>query len=52
MPGAINFTKNTDLTKYKYSGYGIDFNARGSFLLSDATEVGKNMIIFGADKQC
>ena len=26
-------TKNTDLDKYSYSGYGISFDIRGSFSL-------------------
>ena len=31
--GAVKLTKNADPDKYKYSGYGIGFDARGSFLL-------------------
>ena len=30
--GAIKLTKNADIDKYKYSGYGIRFNERGTFL--------------------
>ena len=29
--GAIKLTKNSDIDKYKYSGYGIAFDSRGSF---------------------
>ena len=29
--GAVTLTKNTDIHKYKYSGYGIGFDRRSSF---------------------
>ena len=29
--GAVTVTKNADIDKYKYSGYGIGFDRRGSF---------------------
>ena len=29
--GAVSLTKNVDIDKYKYSGYGIAFDKRGSF---------------------
>ena len=29
--GAVPLTKNTDIEKYKYSGYGIGFGRRSSF---------------------
>ena len=29
--GAVTFTKNADIDKYGYSGYGIGFDRRGSF---------------------
>ena len=29
--GAFSLTKNSDVGKYKYSGYGIAFDRRGSF---------------------
>ena len=29
--GAITLTKNTDIEKYEYSGYGIGFDRRSSF---------------------
>ena len=42
-------TKNADPVKYKYFGYGIGFDARGVFSLSDGNGFGKNAMIFGAD---
>ena len=29
--GAVTLTKNPDIEKYKYSGYGIGFDRRSSF---------------------
>ena len=29
--GAVTLTKNADIEKYKYSGYGIGFDRRSSF---------------------
>ena len=29
--GAVTLTKNADIDKYRYSGYGIGFDRRGSF---------------------
>ena len=29
--GAVTLTKNTDIDKYGYSGYGIGFGRRSSF---------------------
>ena len=43
--GAVKLTKNADFDKYKYSGYGIGFDARGSFSLSDGSGFAKNVII-------
>ena len=34
-------TKSADFDKYKYSGYGTEFNARGSFLLSNGSGLAK-----------
>ena len=39
--GTVKLTKNVDFDKYKYSGYGIGFDAHGSFLLSDGSGFGK-----------
>ena len=41
-------SKNADIDKYKYSGYGIGFNRHGSFSFP-GTGLGKNVIIFGVD---
>ena len=46
--GAAKITKNADISKYNYSGYGIGFDSKGSFLHADGT-YGVNVIIFGAD---
>ena len=46
--GAVTLTKNTDIDKYKYSGYGIEFDKKGSFSFPWGG-YGKNVIIFGAD---
>ena len=29
--GAVTLTKNADINKYEYSGYGISFNRKSSF---------------------
>ena len=47
--GAIKLTKNADVDKYKYSGYGIGFDSRGSFSHPSGGD-GKNAIIFRADR--
>ena len=44
---AVSLTKNTDIDKYKYSGYGIGFDRHGEFSFGNG--LGKNCIIFGAD---
>ena len=46
--GAVKLTKNADIDKYKYSGYGIGFDLRGTFS-HPSGGFGKNFIIFGAD---
>ena len=46
--GAVSLTKNADIDKYKYSGYGIGFDRHGSFS-SPGTGLGRNVIIFGVD---
>ena len=46
--GAVKLTKNNDIDKYKYSGYGIGFDSKGT--LTDASgAIGQNVVIFGAD---
>ena len=46
--GAFTWTKNTDIDKYRYSGYGIGFDRRSSFSFPGGG-FGQNIIIFGAD---
>ena len=46
--GAVSLTKNADIDKYKYSGYGIGFDRHGEFSFGNR-EFGRNCIIFGAD---
>ena len=46
--GAIRLVKCADVDKYKYLGYAIGFDARGTFLFSDGS-FAQNVIIFGAD---
>ena len=46
--GGVNLTKNADIDKYGYSGYGIGFVRGGSFSFpSDG--YGQNVSIFGVD---
>ena len=46
--GSANLSKNSDLDKYVYSGYGTGFDLRSEFALPDGS-VSKNVIIFGVD---
>ena len=46
--GAVTLTKNADIEKYKYSGYGIGFDRRSSFSFPSGGS-GQNVLIFGAD---
>ena len=41
-------TKNADIDKNKYSGYGIGFDRTGVYLLPDGC-FGRNVVIFGVD---
>ena len=41
-------TKNADINKYKYSGYGIGFDRHGGFS-SPGIGLGRNVISFGVD---
>ena len=45
--GSVKLTKNADIDKYKYFGYGIGFDRETSFSIGN--ETGKNVIIFGVD---
>ena len=46
--GAVKLTKNADIDKYRYFGYGIGFDGRG-FYSRPSGRTGRNVIIFGAD---
>ena len=46
--GAVTLTKNADIEKYKYSGYGIVFDRRSSFSFPSGG-FGQNVLILGAD---
>ena len=46
--GAVTLTKNADIDKYKYSGYGIEFDKRSSFSFPGGG-YGQNKLIFGVD---
>ena len=46
--GAVKLTKNTDIDKYKYSGYGIGFDSH-RFYSHPSGGTGRNVIIFRAD---
>ena len=47
MFGAVKLTKNPDIDKYKYFGYGIGFDRKGK--LPFANDFAQNVIIFGID---
>ena len=47
---SVKLTKNPDIDKYKYSGYGIGFDRRDEFSFGDG--FGQNVIILGADMSC
>ena len=44
---AVSLTKNADIDKYKYSGYGIGFDRHGQFSFGNGH--GRKCIIVGAD---
>ena len=46
--GAVTLTKNADIDKYGYSGYGIRFDRKSSFSYPGGG-FGQNVLIFGAD---
>ena len=46
--GAVKLTKSADISKYKYSGYGIGFDGKGDFS-HPSGGFGINAIIFGVD---
>ena len=46
--GAVSLTKNADIDRYEYSGYGIGFNRHGIFSFP-GTGLGRNVTIFGLE---
>ena len=42
-------TKNADMDKHGYSGYGTVFDIKSSFLFPGDVRFGQNVIIFGVD---
>ena len=46
--GAVTLTKNVNIDRYGYSGYGIGFDRKGSFSFSGGA-YGLNILIFGVD---
>ena len=46
--GAVTLTKNADIEKYGYSGFGIGFDRRSSFSFPSGG-FGQNVLIFGVD---
>ena len=46
--GAVTLTKNADIDKYRYFGYGIGSDRRGSFSFPGGG-FGQNVLIFGGD---
>ena len=46
--GAVKLTKNADIDKYQYSGYGIWFDRKGSFSFPGGA-FGQNVVIFVVD---
>ena len=46
--GSVKLTKNADIDKYRYFGYGIWFDRQSSFSIGN--ETGKSVIMFGVDK--
>ena len=45
--GVVRLVKNDNIDRYKFSGYGIGFDRRGTF--SVANGFGRNVINFGVD---
>ena len=46
--GTVTLTKNREIDKYGYSGYGIGFDRKSSFSFPNGG-FGQNVLIFGAD---
>ena len=48
MFGAVTLTKNADIEKYRYSGFGIGFDRRSNFSFPGGG-FGQNVLIVGVD---
>ena len=48
LVGSVTLIKNTDIDKYRYSGYGIGFDRRSSFSFPGG-RFGQNVISFGVE---
>ena len=46
--GPVSLSKNADIDRHGYSGYGIGFDRHGSFSFP-GTGLGRNVIVFGVD---
>ena len=46
--GAVSLTKNADIDKYEYSGYGIGFDSY-RFFSHPSGGTGRNLIMFGVE---
>ena len=46
---AVKLNNNTDPDQYKYFGYGVGFDERGSFSLSNGSGCGINVTTFSVD---
>ena len=46
--GAVSLTKNADIDKYQFSGYGIGFDRRSNYSFP-VSGYGQNEIVFGVD---
>ena len=46
--GTVTLTKNADIDRYKYFGYGVGFDRHGSFSFP-GTGLGRNAITLGVD---
>ena len=47
--GAMEITKNADISKYAYKGYGIGFDEEGTFSKGNINN-GRNVLIFDVDE--
>ena len=47
--GAVTLTKNADIDKYGYSGYGIGFDRKSAFSFPGGADFRQNVITFGVN---